>query len=230
MGSDMRYDNVIPGTFINRPNRFIAFCTIDGEIEKVHVKNTGRCKELLVPGAEVFLSVSDNPERATRCDLVAVMKGDRLINMDSQVPNDVAAEGLTRIPLFSNVTEIRREFRYGNSRIDIMASDPDNRYLIEVKGVTLENDGFAMFPDAPTERGAKHLRELMSSRRDGYVPCVLFVVQMEGIEGFGPNWVTDPVFSQTLRDAYESGVHVLAYGCNVTPDSIELSDRIEIRF
>lgn len=224
----MRYGQVIEGTFLERPNRFIAYCYIDGIREKVHVKNTGRCKELLIPGTKVYLSVSDNPERSTRCDLIAVMKGERLVNMDSQVPNDVAAEGLRKIPMFSNVTEIKREFRYGNSRIDIMATDSDNRYLIEVKGVTLENDDVARFPDAPTERGAKHLRELISSKDNGYVPCVLFVVQMEDIKSFGPNWDTDPVFSRTLKDAYESGVNVLAYGCDVTPDSIELSEAIDL--
>ena len=224
----MRYTNIVEATFINRPNRFIAYCELDGETVKCHVKNTGRCKELLIPGAKVFLYVSDNPERSTKYDLIAVMKGDRLINMDSQVPNDVAAEGLRRIPMFSDVTEIRREFRYGNSRIDIMASDAENRYLIEVKGVTLEKDGIAMFPDAPTERGAKHLRELISSKEDGYVPCVLFVIQMEGVIRFEPNRVTDPIFSDTLKEAKDSGVNVLAYTCRVTPDSLELSDPVEV--
>ena len=224
----MRYTNIVEATFINRPNRFIAYCELDGETVKCHVKNTGRCKELLIPGAKVFLYVSDNPERSTKYDLIAVMKGDRLINMDSQVPNDVAAEGLRGIPMFSDVTEIRREFRYGNSRIDIMASDSENRYLIEVKGVTLEKDGIAMFPDAPTERGAKHLRELISSKEDGYVPCVLFVIQMEDVIRFEPNRVTDPIFSDTLKEAKDSGVNVLAYTCRVTPDSLELSDPVEV--
>ena len=224
----MRYGRVIEGVFLERPNRFIAYCDIDGNREKVHVKNTGRCKELLVPGAKVYLSVSDNPERSTKWDLIAVRKGDKLINMDSQVPNDVAAEGLRGIPMFSDVTEIRREFRYGNSRIDIMASDAENRYLIEVKGVTLEKDGVAMFPDAPTERGAKHLRELISSKEDGYIPCVLFVIQMEGVIRFEPNRVTDPIFSDTLKEAKDSGVNVLAYTCRVTPDSLVLSEPVEV--
>ena len=224
----MRYTNIVEATFINRPNRFIAYCELEGETVKCHVKNTGRCKELLIPGAKVFLYVSDNPERSTKYDLIAVMKGDRLINMDSQVPNDVAAEGLRGIPMFSDVTEIRREFRYGNSRIDIMASDAENRYLIEVKGVTLEKDGVAMFPDAPTERGAKHLRELISSKEDGYIPCVLFVIQMEGVIRFEPNRVTDPIFSDTLKEAKDSGVNVLAYTCRVTPDSLELSEPVEV--
>ena len=225
----MEYDRIISGTFLERPNRFIAYCEVDGIREKVHVKNTGRCRELLVPGTKVYLSVSDNPERSTRCDLVAVMKGDRLINMDSQIPNDVAAESLRRAPMFSEVTEIRREFRYGNSRIDIMASDPENKYLIEVKGVTLERDDVALFPDAPTERGAKHLRELISAREDGYIPCVLFVIQMDGITHFEPNWDTDPVFSATLREAKESGVTVLAYTCDVTPETIVLAEPVEVK-
>ena len=224
----MRYTNIVEATFINRPNRFIAYCELDGETVKCHVKNTGRCKELLIPGAKVFLYVSDNPERSTKYDLIAVMKGDRLINMDTQVPNDVAAEGLRRIPIFSDVTEIRREFRYGNSRIDIMASDAENKYLIEVKGVTLEKDGIAMFPDAPTERGAKHLRELISSKEDGYVPCVLFVIQMEDVHHFEPNRITDPAFSDTLKEAKDAGVNVLAYTCRVTPDSLELSEPVEV--
>lgn len=224
----MRYDNIVKGTFVERPNRFIAMVEIDGMTERCHVKNTGRCKELLIPGATVYLSASDNPERSTRFDLIAVMKGKRLINMDSQIPNGVAAEGLRNIPLFSKVTEIKREFRYGNSRIDIMASDPDRRYLIEVKGVTLENDDVARFPDAPTERGSKHLKELIASVEEGYHPCVLFIIQMEGAMRFEPNWETDPIFSDTLRLAKESGVTVLAYGCRVTPDSIELSEPVHV--
>ena len=225
----MRYGRIVTGRFLRRPNRFIAYCEIDGMEEKVHVKNTGRCKELLIPGAKVFLSVSDNPERSTRCDLVTVMKGDRAVNMDSQIPNDVAAEGLRSIPLFSEVTEIRREFRYGDSRIDIMASDRNNRYLIEVKGVTLERDDVAMFPDAPTERGAKHLRELISSRKDGYIPCILFVIQMDGISHFEPNRDTDPVFSDTLKEAKEAGVNILAYCCDVTPDTIVMTHPVDVR-
>ncbi|MGN1045037.1 MAG: DNA/RNA nuclease SfsA [Candidatus Methanomethylophilaceae archaeon] len=225
----MKYDRVISGTFISRPNRFIAYCEIDGSAERCHVKNTGRCRELLVPGTKVYLSVSDDPSRSTGYDLIAVMKGNRLINMDSQIPNGAAAEGLRRIPLFSDVTDIRREFRYGDSRIDIMASSPDRRYLIEVKGVTLEENGIVMFPDAPTERGTKHLRELMGSVKDGYVPCILFVIQMDDVRYFEPNAVTDPVFARTLREAASSGVEVLAYTCRVTPDSMTLDSPVEVR-
>lgn len=223
------YDRILEGIFIERPNRFIAMVEIDGRIEKCHVKNTGRCKELLVKGAKTYLSVSDNPNRSTRCDLVAVVKGDRLINMDSQIPNSVAEEGLRRIPMFSSVERIRREFAYGDSRIDLMAEGDGRRYLIEVKGVTLESDGIARFPDAPTERGVKHIRELIGCVKDGYIPCLLFVIQMDGIRWFEPNRATDPDFADALGDARDAGVRMLAYTCDVAPDSISLKDPVEIR-
>ena len=225
----MRYRKVILGVFLQRPNRFIAYCEIDGNVEKCHVKNTGRCRELLVPGAEVFLSVSDNPARSTAYDLVAVRKGSRLINMDSQIPNAAAAEGLRRIPMFSRVTDIRREYVYGDSRIDIMAEDPDHRYLVEVKGVTLEDGGVVRFPDAPTERGVKHVRELIRSMEDGYVPCLLFVIQMDDVLYFEPNRSTDPAFADALKDAADAGVNILAYTCDVTPDSMVLKGPVEVR-
>lgn len=225
----MKYERIAHGTFIERPNRFIAYCEIDGKRERCHVKNTGRCKELLVKGATVFLSVPDNSARSTKYDLVAVMKGDRLINMDSQIPNAVAAESLTRIPMFSDVSVIRREYTYGNSRIDIYADDIRNRYLVEVKGVTLEDNGVVRFPDAPTERGVKHIRELISSIRDGYVPCLLFVIQMDDVLYFEPNRATDPDFADALKEAKEAGVNILAYSCSVTPDSMELKDPVEVR-
>ena len=225
----MRYDHIVPGIFINRPNRFVAYCEIDGKTEKCHVKNTGRCRELLVPGAEVYLEVSDNPDRKTPMDLIAVRKGDRLVNMDSQVPNDVAAESLRDIPMFSRVHTVRREFRYGNSRIDIMAEDGDNRYLVEVKGVTLEDDGVVRFPDAPTERGAKHVRELIASMGDGYVPCLLFVIQMEDVRYFESNRPMDPAFADALADAHAAGVRIIAYSCRVSPDSLELGDPVDVR-
>ena len=231
----MKYDRVIQGTFIDRPNRFIANVRIKGEgdvpdpVVRCHVKNTGRCRELLVPGADVFLSVSDNPARRTKYDLITVRKGRRLINMDSQIPNDVAEEGLRRIPFFSSMETLTREYRYGNSRIDIIAEGAGKRYLIEVKGVTLENGGVVSFPDAPTERGSKHVRELIGSMRDGYIPCLLFVIQMDDVEYFEPARSIDPVFSQALEDAKGAGVHIFAYTCTVEPDSIELKDPVEIR-
>ena len=233
----MKYDRVIQGTFIDRPNRFIANVRIQGEgnepdsdpVVRCHVKNTGRCRELLVKGATVYLSVPDNPNRSTPYDLVAVMKGDRLINIDSQIPNAVAAESLREIPMFSRVTGIRREYTYGNSRIDIFAADDDNRYLVEVKGVTLEDDGVVRFPDAPTERGVKHVKELISSMKDGYVPCLLFVIQMDDVRYFEPNRATDPEFADALKEAKDAGVNILAYTCSVTPDSMTLKDPVDVR-
>ena len=225
----MRYEHIVTGTFISRPNRFIAMVDISGTIERCHVKNTGRCRELLVPGAKVFLSVPDNQGRSTKYDLIAVMKGDRLINMDSQIPNAAAEEGLRRIPMFSGVSRIRREYTYGDSRIDIYAEDGENRYLVEVKGVTLEDDGVVRFPDAPTERGVKHVRELIGSLRDGYVPCLLFVIQMDDVRYFEPNRATDPEFADALKEASDAGVKILAYTCTVTPDSMVLKDPVEVR-
>lgn len=224
----MRYSSVLTGTFISRPNRFIAIVDISGTVERCHVKNTGRCRELLIPGAKVFLSVPDNPSRKTKYDLIAVMKGDRLINMDSQIPNDVAEEGLRKIPIFSDVTSIKREFTCGDSRIDIMAEGSGRRYLIEVKGVTLEDNGIVKFPDAPTERGVKHIRELVKSLKDGYIPCLLFVIQMDDVDHFEPNRSTDPAFASALAEAAEAGVNIIAYTCSVTPDSIELKDPVDV--
>lgn len=222
------YQRVEEGTFLSRPNRFIAMVDINGSTVRCHVKNTGRCRELLVPGARVFLSASDSPGRSTSHDLVAVMKGDLLVNMDSQAPNPVAAEGLRLIPGFEDVTEVRREFPYGDSRIDIMAIAPGRRILVEVKGVTLEEDGVCMFPDAPTERGRKHIRELMHAADDGWEACILFVVQMEGMERFEPNRATDPAFAEALSEAAAAGVRIIAYGCDVAPDSMTLSYGIPV--
>ena len=164
------YERVEEGTFLSRPNRFIAMVDIGGSTVRCHVKNTGRCRELLVPGTKVFLSASDSPGRSTTHDLIAVMKGDLLVNMDSQAPNPVAAEGLRLIPGFEDVTEVRREFPYGDSRIDIMAIAPGRRILVEVKGVTLESEGICMFPDAPTERGRKHIGELEAASEENGGP------------------------------------------------------------
>lgn len=222
------YERVEEGTFLSRPNRFIAMVDIGGRTVRCHVKNTGRCRELLVPGARVFLSASDSPGRSTTHDLIAVMKGDLLVNMDSQAPNPIAAEGLRLIPGFEDVTEVRREFPYGDSRIDIMAIAPGRRILVEVKGVTLEEDGVCMFPDAPTERGRKHIRELMHAADDGWEACILFVVQMEGMERFEPNRATDPAFAEALSEAAAAGVRIIAYGCDVAPDSMTLSYGIPV--
>ena len=224
----MKYSNVTTGIFLSRPNRFIAYVDVDGTVQKCHVKNTGRCKELLVKGAKVYLQYCDDPSRVTKYDLISVVKGDRLINIDSQAPNDVAEAGLGRIPDFLEVDYVRREFPYGDSRIDIMATGYKKRYLIEVKGVTLEDNGVVRFPDAPTIRGVKHIRELIGSIDDGYIPYLLFVIQMENVDRFEPNRKTDPAFADALKEAYDAGVKILAYDCKVTPDSITLKDEVEV--
>lgn len=221
----MRYQKIIHGTFISRPNRFIArVLTEDGE-QTVHVKNTGRCKELLVSGCRVYLAVSDNPARKTKYDLIAVEKvragqPPLLVNMDAQIPNDVAEEWLRAGALFSPCAKIRREVRCGNSRFDFYVQDGTRRAYLEVKGVTLEQDGRACFPDAPTERGVKHLRELTALAEEGIETYVLFVIQMEGVTHFSPNDATHRAFGDALREAAAKGVRVLALDCRVTPDSI----------
>ncbi|MBO5287675.1 MAG: DNA/RNA nuclease SfsA [Clostridia bacterium] len=227
----MKYDKIVNGTFISRPNRFIAQVEIDGIMETVHVKNTGRCKELLVPGARVYLSESDNIKRRTKYDLVAVEKqksdGEcRLINMDSQIVNDVAMELLTE-KLFKGYT-IKREVTYKSSRFDFYIEGEGRKIFLEVKGVTLENDGVASFPDAPTERGIKHLKELIHSQGEGFEAFVLFIVQMNGVKSFCPNDITHKAFGDALREASDSGVTVLAVDCVVTPDVITYNDYIRV--
>lgn len=222
----MTYEKVAAGRFIARPNRFIAYVELDGHTETVHVKNTGRCRELLVPGAAVVLAESANPARRTRYDLVAVRKGSRLVNMDSQAPNAAALEWLRAGNVFPTGTEIRPEFTWGDSRFDIAAFTPELA-LLEVKGVTLERDGMVLFPDAPTARGTKHLRQLAMFPGQAYV---LFVIQMQGAAYFTPNEATDPAFAAALRAARDAGVHVLAYDCRVTPESMVINQPVEIRY
>ena len=224
----MRYKRITAGVFLARPNRFIAQVALDGRTETVHVKNTGRCRELLVPGARVYLAEGTNPARKTRYDLVAVQKGSRLINMDSQAPNAAALEWLRAGELFPAGTEIRPEYTYGDSRFDIAAFTPELA-LLEVKGVTLEREGTVLFPDAPTVRGAKHLRELAAYAAAGGQAYVLFVIQMEGVDRFVPNGETDPVFARALEAAAAAGVHILAYDCRVTPDSMTLRVPVEVQ-
>ena len=211
----MRYRNVIPAVFIDRPNRFIAHVNIGGRTETVHVKNTGRCRELLLPGAEVWLSGSENPARKTVWDLIAVRKTNGLlVNIDSQAPNAVAREWLET----KRYDVIRPEYRYGQSRLDFMMERGDERFLMEVKGCTLERDGIGYFPDAPTERGAKHLRELANAV--GYKPILLFVIQMDGITEVRGNRETDPAFCEALEDAEQAGVRVIFLSCHVEPDQL----------
>lgn len=214
---------------MDRPNRFIAHVNIDGHVETVHVKNTGRCRELLQPGARVYLEESDNPSRKTRYDLVKVWKGDRLVNMDSQAPNKVVQEFLEQGRLFKDVTKIRPETTYGKSRFDFYVEAGGEKIFIEVKGVTLEEDGVVRFPDAPSERAVKHVEELVEAGKDGYQVYVLFVIQMERVDYFTPNDRTHKVFGDTLRKAAEEGVKVLAYECLVTVDGLEISKEVEVR-
>ena len=213
----MRYAHTAPAVFLSRPNRFIARVLLDGREETVHVKNTGRCRELLVPGARVILSRAENPARKTRYDLVAVYKGDVLINMDSQAPNAAAAELLTK--LFPG-SVIRPECTYLRSRFDFCLERDGRRVYAEVKGVTLERDGLALFPDAPTERGRRHLAELAAAVKDGCQAYVLFLIQMKGCRRFSPNEETDPGFAAALREARDGGVEILCYDCIVTPESM----------
>ena len=228
----MRYKNVIKAKFIARPNRFIAFCEVDGKRETVHVKNTGRCRELLVPDSTVYLDVSDNPERKTKYDLVAVAKktlgGNIMINMDSQAPNLAAYEWFSDGGYFGDGAVVRREVTYGKSRFDLYVEQGDRRAFVEVKGVTLENDGVASFPDAPTERGIKHVNELVSALKDGYEAYILFVVQMKGVHTFKPNDATHKAFGDVLRYAAESGVKILAYDCVVSPEQMIIDSPINI--
>lgn len=219
---------------MSRPNRFIAEVEIKGERHTVHVKNTGRCKELLIKGAKVWLEESSNPLRKTKYDLVCVEKvregEDPLINnMDSQIVNGVAEEWLKKGRLFSEKAKIRREVKYKNSRFDFYIEDGTKRAFLEVKGVTLENEGIASFPDAPTERGIKHIKELISSLEEGYEAYILFVIQMKGVSYFTPNDITHKAFGDTLRYAIQKGVKIIAMDCNVTPEEIKIDKKVDIR-
>lgn len=228
----MKYKKVIQGRFLSRPNRFIAYVEIDGALEKVHVKNTGRCKELLIPGAEVYLSVADKIDRKTKYDLIAVKKivgsASVLINMDSQIPNDLVEEWLQTSGIFSSEAMIRREVTFGSSRFDFFVSDGNRKAFLEVKGVTLEKNGIALFPDAPTERGVKHVRELIHAVECGYEAYVLFVIQMKGVQTFIPNKKTHLEFANTLKIAERSGVKIVAMDCFVSADSIFIDSSVAV--
>ncbi len=219
----MKYKNVVEGRFLERPNRFIAKVEIGDSTERVHVKNTGRCRELLLPGAGVFLEKSHSPKRSTAYDLVAVRKGDRIINMDSQAPNRAVGEWLREGTLFPGTKLVQPEKTYGHSRFDFYIETEDDRIFLEVKGVTLEEEGVVRFPDAPSDRAVKHVQELMQARRAGYRAVVLFVVQMEGVRFFTPNRDTHPEFADALCRAAEEGVEVLAYDCHVTPEAMRVN-------
>lgn len=224
----MRYDRMVKGIFLARPNRFVAHIEIEGQTEVCHVKNTGRCRELLPAGAQVWCQKSANPNRKTKYDLIAVQKGDRLINMDSQAPNTAAGEWI-RSGGMGNVEQVRAETVHGDSRFDFSFILDGKQCFLEVKGVTLETDGICAFPDAPTERGVKHLRGLTAAVAEGYKAYVLFVVQMENVRYLHPNDETDPAFGAALREAAAAGVQVLAMDCKVTPESMTLRESIPVR-
>ena len=222
----MRYGKVVSGTFISRPNRFIAYVEVDGEEQKVHVKNTGRCSEILKPGCKVILEDSDNPSRKTRYDLIAAYKDGMLINIDSQAPNKAFGEWIASSAYFGEDVIIHPEHTLGDSRFDFMVESGDRRFLIEVKGVTQEHDGVCMFPDAPTERGLKHLRGLDEARTLGYETFIALIVQMKGMHLFVPNRETHPEFADTLREVVEGGTGLLVLDCIVTEDSMSVDSDV----
>ena len=224
----MRYGEMVEGIFLRRPNRFIAHVLIDGREAVCHVKNTGRCRELLVPGCRVWCEKSKNPARKTAFDLIAVEKGTRIINMDSQAPNAAAKEWLAAGGL-GEIENLKAESKYGDSRFDFSFDREGRKCFLEVKGVTLETEGVCAFPDAPTVRGTKHLRELTELARQGYGAYVLFVIQMENVVFLHPNDVTDPHFSQALRQAAAEGVQVMAMDCKVTPDTMVMGKPVEVK-
>ena len=221
----MIYKNVKAGVFLSRPNRFIANVEIDGEVHVCHVKNTGRCKELLIPGVKVFLEESDNPNRKTKFDLIAVYKGDKLFNIDSNAPNKVFYEWLKEL---NEITLIKPERTYKNSRFDFYVEAGERKAFIEVKGVTLEKDGVHMFPDAPTERGVKHINELISCVKEGYGGAIVFVVQTNFGEYFTPNRDTHPEFAQALKIAEKQGVKILCFNCDVAPNELKIKEKIKV--
>ena len=224
----MEYQHIKQGYFLNRPNRFIAHVELDGEEVVCHVKNTGRCRELLTPRAVVYLEESDNSNRKTRYDLIGVEKGGRKINMDSQAPNQVFGEWARGGGFRSDLRKLQSETTYGNSRFDFYWESSEKRGFVEVKGVTLEEDGVVLFPDAPTQRGIKHLEELVAAKAAGYDAAVCFVIQMEGVKCFRPNDRTHPEFGAALRKAAQAGVEIIAVDCTVERDSLKIRERVPV--
>jgi sugar fermentation stimulation protein A len=225
----MKYLNIEEAVFKERPNRFIAYVETRNGREICHVKNTGRCKELLQPDATIYVQRNDNPARKTKLDLIGVKKNQYLINMDSQAPNMAVKEWLKAGNLFSETAKIYPEKKYGDSRFDFYIEDGERKAFMEVKGVTLENDGVCAFPDAPTERGVKHIRELIKCMEEGYEAYILFVIQMSPVKYLKPNDVTHKAFGDALREAKKAGVHVLARDCKITIDSMEIMNEVEVR-
>lgn len=225
----MKYNKTVKATFLERPNRFVARVELNGEEIFCHVKNTGRCRELLVPGAEVWLEDSENPDRKYRYSLVTVKKGERLVNMDSQAPNKAVGEWLKKGCLFKDISFLKAESKYGKSRFDFYCEYEDKKAYIEVKGVTLENDNVVSFPDAPTERGARHVSELVDCIKDGYEAYIIFVVQMKGVLYFQPNSVNDPIFAEALKKAQKAGVNIIAVDCCVSETEMEIEDFVSVK-
>lgn len=230
----MKYKNIVKGEFLSRPNRFIAKVLVNGAEETVHVKNTGRCRELLIPGVTVYLEKSSNPNRKTAFDLIAVEKireGKEclLVNMDSQIPNAAAFEWLNgENPIFSRCAKIRREVTFGDSRFDLYVEDGERKAFVEIKGVTLEFGGKALFPDAPTERGVKHILELIKAKEAGFEAYLIFIIQMKEINAFSPHKEMHPDFAKVLTEAARKGVKIIAMDCVVTPDSMVIDKEVAV--
>lgn len=225
----MRYEKLFEAEFIERLNRFVAAVNLNGERVMCHVRNTGRLKELLVPGVKVYIEESGNPARKYRYTLVQVLKKERLVNIDSQAPNKMAAEWVKSSGYFGKISVIKPEKIFGSSRFDLYIESGERRIFIEVKGVTLENDGVAYFPDAPTERGIKHLNELAECAASGYEACILFVIQMKGINEFRPNDMSHPEFGTALRRAAEAGVEIMAYDCEVSGRKVCIDTPVPVK-
>lgn len=224
----MRYKNIVKGEFISRPNRFIANVKIDGEIYKCHVKNTGRCRELLVPGCEVWLEHCKSENRKTEYSLITVNKNGKLINMDSQAPNNAAEEWIKGGGLIPDIQLLKREQKWGDSRFDFYFETENEKAYAEVKGVTLEENGVVMFPDAPTERGVKHVKELCRLKEEGFGAYLIFVIQMKDVKYFTPNIKTHKEFAEALCQAEKAGVSIVAADCFVMPDIMEIRDRVKV--
>ncbi len=225
----MQYNNIRTGKFIFRPNRFIAHIEIEGREEICHVKNTGRCKELLVPGANIVVQEAGSEKRKTKFDLLGVYKGERLVNIDSQIPNKVFHEWIENSSFFPELSYIKPECTYRDSRLDFYIEAGNRKIFTEVKGVTLENDGVALFPDAPTERGIKHVNDLCHAVSEGFEAYLFFIIQMKDVLYFTPNRDTHPAFAEAVKKAVDQGVKVIALDCIVTEDSIIARDFVEIR-
>lgn len=228
-GKKMKYNKTVKAVFIERPNRFVAKVNLNDEEIYCHVKNTGRCRELLVPGVTVWLEDSENPNRKYRYSLVTVKKGERLVNMDSQAPNKAVGEWLRNGGLFKNITLLKAEKTYKHSRFDFYCEYEDKKAFIEVKGVTLENDNIVSFPDAPTERGARHVSELADCLEEGYEAYVVFVVQMKNVLHFEPNAVNDPAFASALKEAVKQGVRAIAVDCDVSDGEVVIKDFVDVK-